>query len=180
MDVAVAEVLGDAHEPEPSTAHGLLKPSVGIKFVYAFGQMIESGYLVVSGFVFFYYTAVLGLSGTLVGTALAISLCLDALMDPLIGSFSDNVRSKLGRRLPLMLVGAPLVVLMLGMLFAPPVGLAPFLLFGWLVLAKMGLRAAASLFNLPYAAWARKWRTAMSSAPAWSPIARWPASSSAS
>jgi len=152
MDVAVAEILGDAHEPEPSAAHGHFKPSVRVKFAYAFGQMIESGYLVVSGFVFFYYTAVLGLSGSLVGTALAISLCLDALMDPLIGSFSDNVRSKLGRRLPLMLVGAPLVVLMLGMLFAPPVGLAPFLLFGWLVLAKMGLRAAASLFNLPYAA----------------------------
>jgi GPH family glycoside/pentoside/hexuronide:cation symporter len=119
---------------------------------YAFGQMIESGYLVVAGFVFFYYTAVLGLSGTLVGTALAISMCVDALMDPLIGSFSDNVRSKLGRRLPLMLIGAPLVVLATGMLFSPPVGLQPFLLFGWLVVAKMALRGVASLYNLPYAA----------------------------
>ena len=106
--MAVAEILGDAHEPEPSAAHGHFKPSVGVKVAYAFGQMIESGYLVVSGFVFFYYTAVLGLSGSLVGTALAISMCLDALMDPLIGSFSDNVRSKLGRRLPLMLAGGPL------------------------------------------------------------------------
>lgn len=69
--MAVAEILGDAHAPEPTTAHGLFKPSVGVKLVYAFGQMIESGYLVVSGFVFFYYTAVLGLSGTLVGTALS-------------------------------------------------------------------------------------------------------------
>jgi GPH family glycoside/pentoside/hexuronide:cation symporter len=150
--VAVAEILGDVHEPEPAAPHGHFKPSFGVKLAYAFGQMIESGYLVVSGFVFFYYTAVLGLSGTLVGVALAISMCLDALMDPLIGSFSDNVRSKLGRRLPLMLAGGPLVVLTLGMLFAPPVGLAPLLLFTWLVFAKMLLRGSASLYNLPYAA----------------------------
>ena len=150
--MAVAEILGDAREPPPPVAHGQLKPSVGVKLAYSFGQMIESGYLVVSGFVFFFYTAVLGLSGTLVGTALAISMCLDALMDPLIGSFSDNVRLKLGRRLPLMLAGGPLVVLTLGMLFAPPAGLAPLLLFTWLVFAKMGLRGAASLYNLPYAA----------------------------
>jgi glycoside/pentoside/hexuronide:cation symporter, GPH family len=150
--VAVAEILGDAHEPAPKVAHGHFKPSFGVKLAYAFGQMIESGYLVVSGFVFFYYTAVLGVSGTLVGVALAISMCLDALMDPLIGSFSDNVRSKLGRRLPLMLAAGPLVVLTLGMLFAPPVGLAPLLLFTWLVFAKMTLRASASLYNLPYAA----------------------------
>jgi GPH family glycoside/pentoside/hexuronide:cation symporter len=150
--MAVAEILGDSHEPEPTAAHGQLKPSVGIKLAYSLGQMIESGYLVVSGFVFFYYTAVLGLSGSLVGTALAISMCVDALLDPLIGSMSDNVRSKYGRRLPMMVVGAPLVVLTLGMLFAPPAGLAPFLLFFWLMFAKMGLRGAASLYNLPYAA----------------------------
>lgn len=154
--MAVAENFVEAPdmaaEPPALVAHGELKPPLGVKFAYAFGQMIESGYLVVASFVFFYYTAVLGLSGTLVGTALAISMCLDALMDPLIGSISDNVRSRLGRRLPLMLIACPLVVLMLGMLFAPPVGLAPFLLFGWLVLAKMGLRGAASLYNLPYAA----------------------------
>ncbi|MBW8812141.1 MAG: MFS transporter [Caulobacterales bacterium] len=155
--MAVAENFVEAPDiaapPEaPTAAHGELRPPVGVKFAYAFGQMIESGYLVVASFVFFYYTAVLGLSGTLVGTALAISMCLDALMDPLIGSISDNVRSRLGRRLPLMLIACPFVVLMLGMLFAPPAGLAPFLLFGWLVLAKMGLRGAASLYNLPYAA----------------------------
>jgi GPH family glycoside/pentoside/hexuronide:cation symporter len=51
-----------------------------------------------------------------------------------------------------MLAGGPLVVLTLGMLFAPPAGMAPLLLFAWLVFAKMGLRGAASLYNLPYAA----------------------------
>jgi GPH family glycoside/pentoside/hexuronide:cation symporter len=131
---------------------GELRPPFHVKLLYAFGQAIESGYLIVAGFVFFYYTAVLGLSGTMVGVALAISMCLDAVMDPLIGSFSDNLRSKFGRRLPLMLVGAPLTGLALWMLFSPPVGLQPLILFSWLVFAKMALRGVASLYNLPYAA----------------------------
>ena len=129
-----------------------LKLPVGVKLVYAFGQAIESGYLVVAGFVFFYYTAVLGLSGSVVGTALGLSMCLDALIDPLIGSISDNLRTRLGRRLLLMLIGAPLTGLALWMLFSPPLGLQPFLLFGWLVMSKMSLRGVASLYNLPYAA----------------------------
>ena len=133
-------------------ASGELKPSVPVKAVYAFGQAIESGYLVVAGFVFFYYTAVLGLSGSAVGVALGLSMCLDAIMDPMIGSISDNVRSRFGRRLPLMVAGAPLTGLALWMLFSPPLGLQPILLFTWLVAAKMSLRGVASLYNLPYAA----------------------------
>jgi GPH family glycoside/pentoside/hexuronide:cation symporter len=152
--VAVAENFVEAPDqgPAPPSPPGELKPSLPIKLLYSFGQSIESGYLVVAGFVFFYYTAVLGLSGSAVGLALGISMALDAVMDPLIGSISDNVRSKWGRRLPLMLLGAPLTGLALWMLFSPPVGLQPLILFTWLVVSKMSLRGVASLFNLPYAA----------------------------
>lgn len=134
----------------PEIIENVWKPPLRVKFIYGFGQMIESGYTTIAGFVFFYYTAVLGLSGSLVGLALAISMCVDAVMDPLIGSLSDNLRSKFGRRLPLMVLGAPLMALALGMLFSPPTDLAPFLLFGWLTLSKLSLRGFASLFNLPY------------------------------
>ena len=128
------------------------KVPAGVKFAYSFGQVIETGYYTVSGFIFFYYTAVLGLSGALVGAALAISMCIDAVLDPFIGSLSDNVRSRFGRRLPVMLAGAPLTALSLGLLFHPPAEVSPFLLFGWLTLTKMALRGFASLYNLPYAA----------------------------
>lgn len=137
--------------PQAPPAHeGGLTPPGAVKFFYSLGQVVESGYLAVNAFVFFYYTAVLGLSGTLVGVALAISLCLDAAADPLIGSFSDSVRSRFGRRLPVMLVGAPLTMVTMGLLFGPPSGLTPFLLFLWLTLTKMGVRACASMFNIPY------------------------------
>ena len=152
--MAIAENFVEAPDiaASPPPLQGELKPSVAVKAVYSFGQAIESGYLVVSGFVFFYYTAVLGLSGAAVGVALGISMALDAVMDPLIGSISDNVRSKWGRRLPLMVVGAPLTGLALWMLFSPPLGLQPLILFTWLLASKMSLRGVSSLFNLPYAA----------------------------
>ena len=129
---------------------GDLKPPRAIKFYYSIGQVVESGYLATNGFIFFYYTAVLGLSGSMVGLALAISLCLDAAADPLIGSWSDSVRSRFGRRLPVMLIGAPLTMVTMGLLFAPPSGLSPLLLFGWLTMTKMTVRAFASMFNIPY------------------------------
>jgi GPH family glycoside/pentoside/hexuronide:cation symporter len=112
--------------------------------------MGEASFIAAVAFVFFYYTAVLGLSGGMVGAALAISMVLDGIADPFIGSWSDNVRSKYGRRLPLMLIGAPLTVIAMGLLFHPPAGLAPFLLFGWLTLTKMSVRAFASVYNIPY------------------------------
>lgn len=148
--MAVADGIPGVDITGARPAQDSLRPSGGVKFFYSIGQFVESGYLAVNGFVFFYYTAVLGLSGSLVGAALAISMCLDAAADPLIGSFSDSVRSKFGRRLPVMLLAAPLTLLTMGLLFSPPSGLTPFLLFGWLTLTKMGVRAFASMFNIPY------------------------------
>jgi GPH family glycoside/pentoside/hexuronide:cation symporter len=148
--VAVVEGLSGAGAPADHRAEGEFKPPGRVKFFYSLGQVVESGYLAVNGFVFFYYTAVLGMSGSMVGVALAISLVLDALADPLIGSWSDSVRSRFGRRLPVMLLGAPLTMVTMGLLFAPPSGLTPFLMFLWLTLTKMGVRAFASMFNIPY------------------------------
>jgi len=148
--VAVVEGLAGGAEAHAPAQEGGLRPPGSVTFFYSVGQVVESGYLAIATFVFFYYTAVLGLSGSLVGTALAISMCLDGAADPLIGSWSDGVRSRFGRRLPVMLIGAPLTMVTLGLLFAPPSGLSPFLLFGWLTLTKMGVRAFASMFNIPY------------------------------
>lgn len=139
---AVADVAGGA---------GPANPSFGVKVFYSLGQVAQSGgFDTALGFVFFYYSAVLGLSGTLVGAALGISLCFDAVIDPLVGSWSDNIRSRLGRRLPLMLLSAPLMLLSIGLLFAPVAGLSQPLLFAWLTVTCVAVRSFISLFNVPY------------------------------
>lgn len=50
----------------------------------------------------------------------------------------------------MMLLAAPLTMVTMGLLFAPPSGMTPFLLFVWLTLTKGGLRAFASMYNIPY------------------------------
>ena len=149
--MAVVEGVGGmSAETQAAAPAASLKPPGGAKFFYSIGQFIESGYLAINTFIFFYYTAVLGMSGSLVGAALAISMTVDAALDPLIGSWSDSVRSRFGRRLPMMLVAAPLTMVTMGLLFAPPSGMTPVLLFAWLTLTKGGLRAFASMYNIPY------------------------------
>ena len=128
-------------------------PTRLVKLVYSLGQVAQTGgFDTAFTFVFFYYTAVLGLSGALVGAALAVGLALDAIIDPLVGSWSDNIRSRLGRRLPLMLAAAPLVAVSVGLLFSPPPTRDPFTLFSWLALSSISVRGFISLFNVPYIA----------------------------
>jgi Na+/melibiose symporter-like transporter len=101
-------------------------------------------------FLLFYYTQIVGLSGTLTGLAVAISLAIDAVLDPLIGSWSDSLRNApLGRRHTLM-VGAlvPLAIASY-FLFAVPAGLTQMAMFGWLTVFCIGLRAAMSCISVP-------------------------------
>jgi len=131
----------------------VLKPPLHVKFFYGLGQVVQSGgFDTALVFTFFYYTAVLGLPGSLAGLAMAISLCVDALADPIVGSWSDNIRSRWGRRLPLMVLSIPVVALSFGLLFAPPEGLSQGLLFAWLTVMSIAARGATSLFNVPYIA----------------------------
>ena len=148
---------GDTSEPDAakdqSPSGGEVRPTVAQKVFYSLGQAAQSGgFDTAVGFVFFYYTLVLGLSGALVGAALAVGLAFDALVDPMIGSWSDNIKSRLGRRLPLMFAAIPLTAISTGLLFSPPANLSQPLLFGWLALMSVAGRAAISLFHVPYIA----------------------------
>lgn len=137
----------------PSARAGEAAPPLMVKLAYSLGQAGQSGgFDAAVAFVFFYYSAVLGLSGTLVGAALAVSLAFDALVDPIVGSWSDNIQSRLGRRLPLMIGSIPLIVISLGLLFSPPAGLSNTGLFVWLATFSVAVRSFISVFNVPYIA----------------------------
>jgi GPH family glycoside/pentoside/hexuronide:cation symporter len=104
-------------------------------------------------FVVFYYTQVLGVSGTLTGLAMFIALSWDAISDPIVGSWSDRVRSKWGRRHPLMLVGSIPTALLFLALFNPPAALVgEYMLFGWLLGISILLRTFLTIYFIPFQA----------------------------
>ncbi len=118
-----------SEDPAPGAG---VRPTMAQKIFYSLGQAAQPG--------------------ALVGAALAVGLAFDALVDPMIGSWSDNIKSRLGRRLPLMFAAIPLTTLSVGLLFSPPQGLSEPLLFGWLALLSVLGRSAISLFHVPYVA----------------------------
>lgn len=105
-------------------------------------------------FVLFYYKQVLGLSGTLTGLAIAISIIWDGISDPMVGAWSDKLRTRWGRRHPLMILSVlPLAAGFIA-LFSPPASVldSQATLFYWLLGAIIALRTALTVFMVPYLA----------------------------
>ena len=123
------------------------------KIAYGAGSFVDAvtnNALTVFGL--FYVTAVCGIPGGSAGLALSAGLVVDAVLDPLIGSISDGWRSRLGRRLPFMLLGLPLAMAAFVLIFSLPTGVSATTLFVMLLLLSVMLRVSISLFNLPYLA----------------------------
>src|SRR5215467_13722003 len=87
------------------------------KTTYGSGALADGMASAALGFLFFYMTAVCGLSGTLAGASLVIALLVDSVADPMIGSLSDNTSTPFGRRHPWMLLAVLPLALSLGLLF---------------------------------------------------------------
>ena len=124
---------------------------LGLKLSYAAGGLLDGvANQALSIFFFFYATTVCGAPAGLAGMAIAAGLVVDAVVDPLIGSLSDGWRSRLGRRLPFLLIGAPATALFLVLIFSLPPTLSGAALVGWITVLSIGLRVSISLFLLPY------------------------------
>ncbi|MDA1074736.1 MAG: MFS transporter [Proteobacteria bacterium] len=122
-----------------------------LRLAYALGQMPEGIKSAAFGFfLLFYYNQVLGMSGTLAGVALFVALCLDAISDPLVGSWSDFARSRWGRRHPFMYAAAIPFALSFFLLFTPPEGLGEMGLFIWLLSFSVLTRTAMTFYQVPY------------------------------
>jgi Na+/melibiose symporter-like transporter len=132
------------------------RPKLNLPVKLALGLGTSPDIIVFIGlelFVLFYYTQILGLSGALTGAALFIAMCLDGLSDPILGTFSDNLRNApFGRRHTLMFLAPIPLGLCFALVFMPPPFLHGWGLFAWLTVTVVGCRIASALFIIPNSA----------------------------
>ena len=95
-----------------------------------------------------FYSQVLGLEARMVGLVLLVALLLDAMVDPLVGYWSDKTHSRWGKRHPWMYAAIlPMAAAWL-MLWHPPHTTSSWL-YGYLLLFAFLMRAAVSCYEIP-------------------------------
>jgi glycoside/pentoside/hexuronide:cation symporter, GPH family len=96
----------------------------------------------------FFYSQVVGLPAQWVSFGIFLALLVDAISDPLVGYFSDNLRSRWGRRHPLMyLAGLPAAIAYY-YLWAPP-DLDQTGLFIYFVTLAIIIRTLLTFYEIP-------------------------------
>lgn len=105
-----------------------------------------------NGFAFFllmYYNQVLGLPEKSVGLAIMVALLFDAISDPIVGSLSDRLHSRWGRRHPFMYLSILPIGVSYYYLWNPPPGLTPEQRFVHLVGLAILVRIFVTFFEIP-------------------------------
>ena len=112
----------------------------------AAGGMVSNG---IAYFLLIYYSQVVGLDPALAGFALLLALVFDAVSDPLVGRWSDRVRTRLGRRHPFLYAAVVPVAVCYYCLWVPP-ELSEAGTFAWLLAFTIGLRLSLTMHSVPF------------------------------
>ena len=81
---------------------------LGVRAGYGLGSLAGgiSGTVLAGSVLLVYFNQVVGLPAAWVGLAIGATIFIDSLTDPLIGRYSDNLRTRWGRRHGLMYASA--------------------------------------------------------------------------
>ena len=144
--------------PPPANSTSSDKLSFATKLAYGAGDMgpaLTSGMMVF--FLLFFFTNVAGLSAGLAGSVLMVGKIWDAVNDPMVGVLSDRTRSRWGRRLPWIALGA----IPFGLLFclqwlvphfSDEVAINQYWLAGYYIVIAILFNTFYTAVNLPYTA----------------------------
>jgi len=123
------------------------------KAAFGVGGLAEGALgIAFSTFALLFYRNQLDLSGTLVGVAMTIALLVDAVSDPLVGSLSDRVRTRFGRRHPFLFIAPIPLAASFTAIFMPPEGLGTTGLFLWLTGFAILTRTFMTFYQVPHLA----------------------------
>lgn len=125
---------------------------LGRKIFYALGTAPDPLIIgQIGNFTMTFYSVTLGLSASAVGWILFIPRMWDAINDPIMGRWSDNCRSRYGRRRPFILVGGVLMVVCYVLLWSPPTSISSDGgLLTYLLIVSMLFFTFQTVFKIPY------------------------------
>lgn len=132
-----------------------LKKEVTTKdlFLYACGSgTIGVNNTVFGGYLLVYYNQILGLNPALASLAISISLIFDAISDPLVGAWSDRVKTRIGRRHPFIYLSIVPLAICFYFLFSKPLYDSQTYLFWKLMILVILVRFAITFYETPRAA----------------------------
>ncbi|MFN6934765.1 MAG: MFS transporter [Tsuneonella sp.] len=123
------------------------------RLAYGFGA-ISNGIknAAFSTYLLLYYNQVVGVSAAVVSTAIALTLLVDAVVDPFIGRWSDMTRSRIGRRHPFIFGSALPTAFFFILAWFPPSGLSELQMGLWIFATAALTRASISAFEIPTSA----------------------------
>lgn len=127
--------------------------SLKVKAAYGFGA-VSTG-ITDTGFNYFlliFYSQVVGLDARLVSLAITLSLMFDAFADPIVGLWSDNFRSRWGRRHPFIYASAVPAAISYAFLWMPPAGWDQYALFWYLLGLSILIRVFITFYETPSSA----------------------------
>ena len=126
------------------------KLPMSTKLIYGLGTVAfgikDNGF---NALLMIYYNQVIGLSAGWVGAAIMIAMIADAVLDPIVGQWSDSLRSKWGRRHPFMYASVLPVGILYFALWMPPAGVSDFMLFAYLLVITSATRIAIGVYEIP-------------------------------
>lgn len=125
--------------------------SLGTNLSYGVGALNSGiGLAALSAAVLNYFlNQVVGISPLVVGSLILVSLIVDAVLDPIIGQWSDNLRTRWGRRHPLMYVAVVLWGVSFFFLWHAPRGMEGGALLGFMLTMLLAVRISTSLYEIP-------------------------------
>ena len=137
---------------EAAVISGAPRPplTLGAKLLYGLGSMATGINLRTSSvFLMLFYNQAMGVPAATIAAVIMIATMFDAIVDPIVGQFSDNLRSRWGRRHPLMYLSAIPIAVTFYLIWSPPEGLSPGYIASYLLACLLVLRFCDTLFELP-------------------------------
>lgn len=120
---------------------------------FAAGDLFGGGAQLVIGFFYLrFLTDVVRINPILAGTVVLLSKVWDAVSDPIMGSLSDNTRTRFGRRRPYMIAGFFLILIAFTMLWFAPDFESQGAKFAFVAFSYIFFSTVSTIVMVPYTA----------------------------